>query len=404
MALFNYEALTKDGKQKAGTLDAPSASSVREQLSTQGLFVVKIEAATDETNQGFFRRLLVRGVSFKEKILLTKQLAILLRSGVPIVQSFELLIEQFSGRMQSILIAIKDMIREGVALAQALARYPSVFDTLYVQLVRAGEASGKLDMMLERLTVYLERKEELAKKVRGALQQPIIQLVVAFVVVGVMMVFVVPNMVKNFSQQGQELPGPTLVLKAMSDFLVSYYLFIIVFIIVAVISFLYFKSTPKGGEILDRIKLHIPLVNYLSRTNAVVQFSYTLGLLLEGGVNLAEALDIVVKSIDNRILANTISQARDKIIKQGKIAQYLKQTKIFPPIAIYLIETGEETGKLDVMLLTVARNYESDVMELTDRLTGLLGPVMLFVMAGIVGFIAVAMAMPMMKMTEGIGR
>jgi type II secretory pathway component PulF len=172
---------------------------------------------------------------------------------------------------------------------------------------------------------------------------------------------------------------------------------------VVVSLFIAWKSSETGGRQLDQIKLHLPLIKYLSKTNAVVQFSYTLGMLLEGGVNLAEALDIVVSIVDNRVLASALRKARDNIVKEGKIAEYLQQTNIFPPIAIYLIRTGEQSGQLAEMLLTVADNYEKDYVELIDKLTGLISPIMLVVMAGVVGFIVVSIALPMMQQMEGLG-
>ena len=186
--------------------------------------------------------------------------------------------------------------------------------------------------------------------------------------------------------------------------MISYSVVIIVGLIIVISLFKFWKATPAGGRQFDQLKLRLPLIKYLSKTNAVVQFSYTLGLLLEGGVNIAEALDIVVSIIDNRVLASALRTARDNIVKEGKIAEYLQQTKMFPPIAIYLIKTGEQTGELDTMLLTVADNYEKDYVELIDKITGLIAPVMLFVMAGIIGFIVMAIALPMIAQMENMGR
>ena len=403
MALYSYEAFSKDGKKVRGVLDAPTLARVKEQLAKQGLFPITIEPAREEARYGFFRRLFVRGVTMKDKILFTKQLAVLLKSGVPLLQAVELLIDQFERRMRGILVAVKDDLKEGIAFADALKKYPRVFETIYVQLVRAGEASGQLEVILERLTEFLERREALAKKVKGALQYPMMQLVVAGIVVTILLTFVVPQMAQNFAAQDRALPGPTQFILAVSDILTSYYLVIIIFLIIVVAAFRYWRGTPGGARKLDQIKLRLPLIKYLSKTNAIVQFSYTLGMLLEGGVHLSEALDIVVQIIDNRILADALNEARDKIIKQGKIAQYLEQTKIFPPIATYLIRTGEQTGELDTMLLTVAQNYEKEVIELTDRLTGLMGPIMLIVMAVVVGFIVLAVALPIVQSIDLAG-
>jgi type IV pilus assembly protein PilC len=403
MALYTYEAFSKDGKKVHGTIDAPSSDALKEQLTRQGLFPTKIELSGGTSSAGFFKRLFESKITTKDKILLTKQLAILLKSGIPILQAIELLIEQFEGGTKNMLVRIKDDVKEGSSLADALSKYPKVFENIYLQLVRAGEATGKLETILERLTVFLERREAIGKKVSGAMQQPIIQLVVAVVVVCVLVMKVVPQMAKSFVAQKQELPGPTAFILALSHFMISYFYIVIIFGVVIFAAFKFWQKTPQGGRMLDQLKLRLPMIKYLSRTNAVVQFSYTLGLLLEGGVNIAQALDIVVSVIDNRVLAQAISTARDNIVKEGKIAEYLQQTKMFPPIAIYLIKTGEQTGQLDKMLLTVADNYEKDYVEFIDKVVGSISPIMIVVMACIVGFIVLAVAMPMMKQLENIG-
>lgn len=403
MALYSYEAFSKDGKKVQGVVDAPSAGALKEQLTRQGLFPTKIEATGGVSTAGFFKRLFEAKVTVKDKILFSKQLAILLKSGIPILQAIELLTEQFEGGMKNMLVRIKDDIKEGSSLADALNKYPKVFEKIYVQLVRAGEATGKLEKILERLTVYLERREQISKKVSGALQQPIIQLVVAVGVVAVLMIKVVPQMAANFSSKKTELPWPTALLLSMSNFMIDYFLVIIIGFIGFIVVFKLWSSSATGGRQLDELKLRLPLIKYLSKTNAVVQFSYTLGLLLEGGVHISEALDIVVSIIDNRVLATALRKARDNIVKEGKIAEYLQKTNMFPPIAIYLIKTGEQTGQLDTMLLTVADNYEKDYIELIDKLTGLIAPIMLFVMAIVIGFIVLAIAMPMMQQMENMG-
>ncbi|MDR3550554.1 MAG: type II secretion system F family protein [Candidatus Babeliales bacterium] len=397
MALYSYQAFSKDGKKVNGHIDAPSLQGVKEQLTRQGLFPILIEIAKDQTGQSWWQSIFTAKVTTKEKILFTKQLAILLKSGVPLLQALELLVDQFEGTLHSILVTVKDDIKEGVSFADALKKYPKTFDNIFVQLIRAGEASGKLEIILERLTSYIERREAIRKKVSSALQTPLIQLAVAGLVVGVLITFVVPSMAENFKGKG-ELPLPTRMLMAISDFITGHYIILFVGIAGSVWAFKRWKNSPSGARKLDEIVLRLPYIKYFAKTSAVVQFSYTLGMLIEGGVNLAEALDIVVKIIDNRVLADALNEARDKIIKQGRIAQYLKQTNMFPPIAIHLINTGEQSGQLDTMLLTVAKSYEEDLAELADSLTAKLGPLLLIVMAVIVGFIVISIALPMMQM------
>jgi type II secretory pathway component PulF len=400
MALYYYQAFSKDGKKITGYIDAGSEVSVKEQLQRKGIFPTQIERSLGGKKKSWYARFFEKGVSVKEVILFTKQLAVLLKSGVPLLQAFELLSEQFSGRLQTVIVAIKDDLKEGRALADALSDYPKIFSNIYVQLVRAGEASGKLEMILERLDGFLERREQIRKQVKSAMMMPIIQMVVAVVVVGVMMIFVVPQMAQNFATQNKELPLPTRIIINISEILQSYWIVLVLLGVLLIIGYTYWAATKDGRRLIDKVKLKMPLIKYFTKTNAVVQFSSTLGMLIESGVNLAESLDIVVSIINNSVLADALDDARDNIIKQGKIAQYLKQTDIFPPIAIYLIKTGEESGNLDAMLLTVARNYEEDLAELTDSMTATLGPILLVVMALVVGFIVIAIAVPMMDFGE----
>ncbi len=402
MALYLYQAFSKDGKKVTGTIDAPTLQAAKEQLSKQGIYPISVSLATQEATLPWWRRFFTKNITIKEKILFTRQLAVLLKSGVPLLQALELLIEQFEGSIRSMLITIKDEVKEGISFADALKKYPKAFDNIYVQLVRAGEASGKLEIILERLTSYLERRQEIRKRIRSALTGPIIQLIVAVVVISVLLIFVVPSMAENFATQGKELPISTEILLGLSKIFTQYYIWVLIILVLGYLAYRYWKSTPSGARTIDQIKLKLPIIGYFTRLNAIVQFCYTLGMLLEGGVNLAESLDIVVNIIDNRVLADALREARDKIIKQGKIAQYLKQTNLFPPIAIYLISTGEQSGQLDTMLLTVAKNYEEDLGEYADSLAAKIGPALLILMAVIIGFIIIALMLPMIEQAEFI--
>lgn len=403
MALYSYEAFSKDGKKVKGVIDATSQAVVREQLVRQELYPIAIYLATEESRLNLFQRLMQGNVTLKEKILFTKQLSVLLKSGVPLLQSLELLVDQFKGRLHSVLIQIKDEVKEGKPLADAMSQYPKIFDSIYVQLVRAGEASGKLDEILLRLTEFLERTAQIKSRIRSAMQYPIVQMVIAVGVVLILLTAVVPQLEGLFEAQGDNLPTTTKIMLAVSEVVQSYFLVVIAVIGIIVAAFIYWKNTQSGKIFLDKMKLKLPAIKYVTRTNAVVQFCYTLGLLIESGVNLAEALDIVVKIIDNSVLRHALVEARDKIIKQGKIAQYLKETGVFPPIAIYLIQTGEETGQLGQMLLLVAQNYEADLGEMIDRATGLISPIMLIFMALVVGFIIMAIAGPIMQGGQAFG-
>lgn len=401
MALFKYQAFSKQGITQKGTIDASSPEAAREQLVRSGLYPISIVSVEQKgAERTLLGRIFARKVTVSDKILFTKQLSILLKSGVPLLQALELLSEQFAGQLASIIIHLKDTIKEGGSLAQGMAEYPKVFDNIYVQLVRAGEASGKLEAILERLVDYIERRQEIVKRVRGALRYPLIQLGVILLVVGALLMFVVPTLTERFVAQGMQLPLPTQILMSISSAITSYWYIILIVVGALYLGFRYWRSTPSGGRIIDTFKLKVPIVKFFARMGTVVQFCRTLGILLESGVNLSESLDIVVNLTDNRVLSDALDQAREKIIKQGRISEFLRESGVFPPIAIYLIKTGEQSGQLDAMLLTVARNYEADMADYADNLSSMVEPIMMLIMGVIVGFVVLSVALPMMQQAQ----
>jgi type II secretory pathway component PulF len=404
MALYTYQALSKDGKRVVGKIDASSNADAREQITKMGFYPIKIESTQSAAKTSWsWRSLFQRSIDIKDKIFFTKQLALLLKSGIPLLQALDLLTDQTEGGLQNTVISLKDDIKEGRSLADALERFPKTFDNTYVQLIRAGEASGKLDIILNRLTTFLEQRNAINRRVKSALSYPLFQLGFIFLIVGGLFTFVVPQIAGTLQSTGAALPWPTQFLLTASEITTHYYWLILIIIAAIYGAYRWWKQTEQGGRTLDTIKLKIPLVSYFSRMGTVVQFSRTLGMLIEGGVNLAEALFIVSKIIDNRILAQALNEARENIIKQGRIAEYLKKTNIFPPVAIYLINTGEQSGNLGAMLLTVSEYYETEMTDLAESLSSKLGPIMTIVMALIVGFIILAILLPILNQIEGTG-
>ena len=400
MPLYHYDSFSRRGKRITGTIDAPSLQSAKEILQGQGLMPVKIGEVGVGVKGFSVAGLFEKRVDVRTKIVFTKQLAVLLRSGVPLLQAFELLVEQFEKQFKQILINIKDGIKAGESLASQLARYPKVFSNVYVQLVKAGEASGKLHMILERLTEHLEKEELTRKRVKKAVSYPIFMLTFSGLVVVGLLVFLVPRITDMFIKMKKELPGPTLFLKNTSDFILENFTVLGIFLLVVLLFFAYWKSTEAGKYKLDELFLRFPLTSYFSKTKAVVQFCKTLGMLLESGVNLSEALDIVCNIVDNKVLVKKLRDARDKIIKEGKISKYLKETEIFPNIATYMISTGEESGKLADMLLTVGNDYDVSLTEITDSLVAKIGPVMTIVTGVIIAFIVISIFLPIVEMGD----
>jgi Type II secretory pathway, component PulF len=403
MPLYKYDSFNKQGKKITGTIDAATHQEAINTLRGQGLMPTKVEETMRDAGGSFWSNLFKKKVDIRTKVLFTKQLSVLLKSGVPLLQALELLTEQFEGDFKHVLINVKDGVKAGESLATELGKYPRIFPNVYIQLVKAGEASGKLEVILNRLTSYLERSEETQKKIKKAMAYPIAMISFALLVVVGVLTFLVPRMEEMFSQMGSQLPAPTLILIAMSNAFLNNYIIIAIIIGSIITAFSYWKSTPKGKYTTHEIILKLPVISYFSRTKAVVQFSKTLGMLLESGVNLSEALDIVCKIVDNEVLTKKLLEARDNIIKEGKIAKYLKKTEIFPSIASYMISTGEESGQLAQMLLTVGSDYDTELSEITEGLTGKITPIMTIVMAIIILFIILAIFLPVMNMSDAMG-
>ena len=404
MPLYKYDSFNKRGEKVQGSIDASTEYEAKEMLKGQGLMPVSIKSTEGKSYSFSFGSIFEKKVDTKTKVIFTKQLGVLLKAGIPLLQSIDLLTNQFEGSFKRILISIKDGLQEGKSFAAQLALYPKVFPNVYVQLTKAGEASGKLEVILKRLTNYLERSEETKKHLKKAMSYPIIMISFALLVMVGVIYFLVPKIKDLFSKMGgQELPMPTQLLIDISDFCIQNFTIIISISIACVAGFIYWKNKPSGRYKIDEIILKAPIVSYFSKTKAIVQFCKTLGMLLESGVNLSEALDIVCNIVDNEVLTHKLREARDNIIKEGKIAKYLKKTGIFPPIATYMISTGEESGKLADMLLTVGNDYDNELIELTDGLTDKLAPIMMVIMAAIILFVILAIFLPIMLMGEGMG-
>ena len=403
MPLYQYESFTRLGKKVSGSVDASSLQMAKEILRGQGLMPISITEASVEAKKFTFKSLFEKKVDLRTKVVFTKQLSVLLRSGVPLLKAIELLTDQFEGRFRRILIDVKDGLKSGGTLADQLAKYPKVFSNVYVQLVKAGEASGKLENILKRLTGYLEREEETRKKIKKAISYPIFVLFFVALVVVALLTVLVPRMTGMFKKMNKELPFATKLLMNFSDIFINHFLLIFIFFGGILFAFLYWRSTTSGKLKLDEIFLRFPITSYFSRTKAVAQFSKTLGMLLESGVNLSQALDIVCNIVENKVLVVKLRKARDNIIKEGKIAKYLAKTEIFPAIATYMIRTGEQSGKLDKMLLTVGSDYEEELSELIDSLTEKIGPAMTIIMGLIVAFVMLAIFLPVMQMGDITG-
>ncbi|KKR96995.1 MAG: General secretion pathway protein F [candidate division TM6 bacterium GW2011_GWE2_41_16] len=401
MPLYSYQAFSKQGKRVSGTIDSQTLQSAREEVIRKQLYPVSIEQVMEASAGGsFFSSLFKKKASPKDVIFFTKQLGVLLSSGIALASALDLLIEQTEGEMRNIVVVVRDQVREGKSLADSLAMYPKVFENFYIQLIRAGEASGKLELILKRLQDYLEKNAAMKQKIASTLRGPLTQLVLIMVITAVLLLKVVPSLAETYTSMGVKLEWITRFVLSASEFLKNYIFVILGVFVGIIIAYKSWSATSFGRQTIDTIKLKLPLVSYFVKMQTITQFSRTLGMLIEAGVNLSEALTIVVNIVNNTVLTRTLLQAREKILKQGKIAEYLKQTGIFPSVAIYLINTGEQSGTLDAMLTSVAEYYERDLNDFSDSLTAKINPAMLIVMVAVVGFVIMSILMPMVGMIE----
>jgi type IV pilus assembly protein PilC len=407
MPFFYYQAFSKTGTKQSGVLEGTSQQSIRERLIKQGLYPVSVILQNNDGGIGFrglLNRFFQPSLTLKDKLFFTKQLAMLLKSGIALADAINLMIDQSPKYMHGMLVKIRDVLKEGGSFAEILSMYPRSFPPLYVQLIKAGEASGQMEKVLLRLAGFLEEEDAFNKSVKSAVQGPMIQLGMVVAVASFLLTFIVPKIADVFTSMGnKKLPAVTRFVLFLSDSLIHNYVMVIVMIIVIVGVYKIWSISESGQLTLDKIKLKIPVIKYFNRAVAVVQFSQTLGLLLESGVNIAEALEIVVQIVDNQILVEALKKAQDNIIKQGKVTEYLQKTHLFSSVDVHLIGTGEQSGALDTMLIQVGKYNQEDLKEFSAGLTALLNPLSMAILAVVVGTIIIGVMAPLTDMSSMMG-
>jgi general secretion pathway protein F len=402
---FEYKGIeVGSGKTVKGYRDADSPKALRGLLRREGIMLTlataenerKARAKRDIQLLAFLQR-----PSSSDIAVLTRQLATLVRAGVPLVESIAALVDQVEKEsLVRILTALNENLKEGTAFAACLAAHPKVFPPLYINMVAAGEASGTLEAVLERLADFMEGQARLKGKVVSALAYPILMTLIATVLVGALMVGVVPKVTSMFQNMQQELPWYTKSLIFVSDTLASYWWLIFGTIGLAIYTFRRWKVTPKGRMTWDRFVLRVPIFGRLNLLVAVARFSRTLSTLLASGVALLSAMDIVKSVLGNAQLEAVVKTAIGSIREGESIAEPLRRSGYFPPMVTHMIAVGERSGQLEQMLQNVSRAYEADVETRVTTLTSLLEPLIIVVMGGMVAFIAMAIIMPLVQMNQ----
>jgi general secretion pathway protein F len=407
MPVYEYTALDQAGKNVNGIIDADSPVAARQKLRGSGIFPVNVKETSSKPKTvgagPISLSSVLKRVRPGEVSVATRQLSILLGAGVPLVGSLEGLIAQVPNpALKKIVAQIKESVNEGNSLAFALSSHPKIFSNIYVNMVRAGEASGSLDVVLDRLADLGEHQEALRGRFKAALAYPIFMFFIGSLVLFFLITFVVPNITQIFTEMKQTLPLPTVLLIRASSFLKSFWWLVILGMVGAVLGLRQLIKTPKGRYVWDELQLRVPVLGPVVQRIALARFGRTLGSLLQSGVPLISAIQIVRNIVNNVIIADVLDNAVEEIQAGKSLASPLAQSKWFPSIVIQMISVGEQSGELEAMLGKVAETYEREVESQIMAMTAMLEPVMILVMGLAVGFIVVSILLPIFEMNQMI--
>ncbi|MCC6221767.1 MAG: type II secretion system inner membrane protein GspF [Deltaproteobacteria bacterium] len=407
MAVFEYTALSTKGRKLKGLVDADSAKTARLKLKAQGIFPTSLlerqRQPLSVTKQPL-AWLLERKVSTAQLSIATRQLATLVSAGIPLVEAIKALKEQLEQpRLKTVFSEVCDRITEGSSFANALQNYPKVFPPLYANMVKSGEASGTLDLVMERLADLLEAQVQLHRKILSAIAYPVLMLLLCLGVVVLLLTYVVPQLTEIFEDRDAALPLPTQIVVVLSDFVRSYWWAILAMIVFGITAFKKYALTTKGRRQIDNFKLRSRIFGPFTKKIASAQFSRTLGTMLSSGVELITALTIVKNILGNVVIQQTLDGIILGVSEGKSLANQLDQTKVFPRLLVHMTAIGEKTGQLENMLIRAAQSYESEMNSIVTSLTAILNPILILFLALLVGFILIAVMLPMLEMTSLAG-
>ena len=402
MGAYSYTALDARGRNKKGLIEGDTPKMVRAQLRERGLTpleVVEVEQKSRGGSGGGFN--LARGISGTELALVTRQLATLLKSGLPLEETLKTVAQQIEGRRtQGIIMGVRARVTEGHTMASALREFPHVFNHLYCATVEAGEQSGHLDTVLDRLADYVEKRQELQKKIFAALSYPIILVLASVGIVSFLLASVVPQVIGVFDSLDAELPPLTKGMIAASDFLRDHYIALGIALLVLVVGWQFLMRRPAAKYRWHAVQLRLPLFGKLIRGVNAGRFTRTFSILVSSGVPVLEALDICSRVVQNIPMQELIKSAAVKVREGAPIHRSLAAGRLFPPITLNLIANGEASGQLDEMLERAAHNQELEVDTIISAIMGVLGPALILMMAGIVLTIVLAIMLPIFDMNQ----
>ena len=415
MPIFTYQAMDRQGKEVKDEIEATSHEEAVALIRKKGFYPTNVKQKSDKKGKRSATTAVVKqkgkskalgGVSAKQLTQFTRQLSTLCDAGLPLVRSLKILEGQMKpGSLKNSLIDVTEDVQAGTSLSEAFSKHPKIFDKLYVNLVRAGEAGGVLDVILQRLADFKEKAEKLKARVKGALVYPVAVMCVAGGILLFIMYWIIPKFVDMFKEMGMKngLPLPTLLLQELSNFVVHFWFLIPVFIGGLIFAFKMISRSEAGRLTLDRLQIRLPLFGTIARKAIISRFSRTLGTLIASGVPILEALSIVKEATGNAVIGAAVADVHDSIREGDTIAEPLRQSGVFDEVVIHMIEVGEETGELDKMLMKVADNYDNEVDAAVSGLMSLFEPLLIIGLGLTVGFIVVALFLPLIDMMNSMG-
>lgn len=407
MAVFKYEGRSATGEAKKGVVEAADLGGAKQRLRE-----MRVQTTTLAENKSALAfqfniatpAFLQPKVKIRDLVIFTRQFATMIDSGLPLVQCIDIQATQAENpTLREQLKVVKGKVESGSTFGDALRSFPNTFDDLYVNLVAAGEVGGMLDTIMTRLAAYLEKNQKLIRKVKGAMSYPVIVLIVAFAVVALLLLKVVPTFEDMFADFGAALPAPTLIVMGLSKWLQANFLYVVVGIVVALWATKRFYATSRGRVMLDGLLLKLPIFGDLLTKVAVARFCRTLGTMISSGVPILEALAICGRTAGNKVIENAIERVAVSISEGRTISEPLMEAKVFPQMVCQMISVGEATGALDTMLSKVADFYDDEVDTSVDSLTAMLEPVIMAFLGVVIGGLVIAMYMPIFEMAGNVG-
>ena len=405
MPVYDYKGLSPTGDSKNGIVDADSPREARLKLRSQNVLVTSIveRAAAAKRNRKKDKLLdFSRSLKGKAEVpMYTRQLATLLKAGIPLAQAMSALIEQCSiPDLEAGFRDIREKLTQGHSFAESLSYHPHYFPDLYVNMVKAGEASGNLDGVLHRLADYLQRQAKIRNRIVAALAYPMVMICVGVVIVAILMGFVVPKVLAVVERTGQDIPLPTKILQNMAGFVGHYWYVIAIGVIFAIVAHRFGMRNDEYRFRRDKLLLRVPVLGDLFRKTAVSRFAVSMSTLLKSGVPVLEALRIVKDIVNNEVLSRVLATVQKRIVEGTDISTPIKRSGVFPPVVGYMIAVGEQSGELENMLDQVAHAYDEEVEVQTQKVTSLLEPLIIVGMALVVGFIVISVMLPILKISS----